>query len=214
MNAWIDSGIVLLVIMNLMLLGSSRLIACIRIVAVQGIVLGTLPLIIQTDDVSLRLLILAAVSMTLKGGIFPWLLTRAVRGADARREVEPFVGFTLSLLLGVGMLGASLMLAGKLPVSGPVGETLLAPLALMTLMVGLFMIVSRKAAVNQVLGYLAMENGIYAFGMAVAQDEPLLVELGILLDAFMAVFVMGITIYQINREFDHIDTDRLTVLKD
>ena len=59
-----------------------------------------------------------------------------------------------------------------------------------------------------------MENGIYAFGMAFAVEEPLLVEMGILLDVFVAVFVMGITIYHISREFDHIDTDRLSALKD
>jgi hydrogenase-4 component E len=58
-----------------------------------------------------------------------------------------------------------------------------------------------------------MENGIYAFGLAVALKEPLLVELGTLLDVFMAVFVMGIAIFHINREFDHIDTDLLSTLK-
>jgi hydrogenase-4 component E len=66
----------------------------------------------------------------------------------------------------------------------------------------------------QVLGYLVMENGIYTFGMAMSESQPLMVELGILLDVFMAVFVMGITIYHINREFDHIDTDRMSALKD
>jgi hydrogenase-4 component E len=59
-----------------------------------------------------------------------------------------------------------------------------------------------------------MENGIYAFGMAFAIQEPLLVEMGVLLDVFVAVFVMGITIYHISRQFDHIDTDRLSALRD
>jgi hydrogenase-4 component E len=59
-----------------------------------------------------------------------------------------------------------------------------------------------------------MENGIYAFGLAFALSEPLLVELGVLLDIFMAVFVMGIAIFHINREFNHMDTDRLSLLKD
>ena len=81
-------------------------------------------------------------------------------------------------------------------------------------MVGLFVIVSRTKALTQALGYLAMENGIYAFGMALALKEPVTVEMGILLDVFVAVFVMGIIIYHINREFDEISTDRLSVLKD
>ncbi|HSV94053.1 MAG TPA: NADH-quinone oxidoreductase subunit K, partial [Desulfobacterales bacterium] len=86
--------------------------------------------------------------------------------------------------------------------------------ALFTTAVGLMVIVSRRKAVTQVLGYLAMENGIYAFGMAFAIQEPLLVEMGVLLDVFAGVLVMGIAIYNISREFDHIDTDRLTALKD
>ena len=67
---------------------------------------------------------------------------------------------------------------------------------------------------KQTLGYLAMENGIYAFGLAFAVEEPLLVEMGVLLDVFVGVFVMGIAIHHISREFDHIDTDRLSELKD
>jgi hydrogenase-4 component E len=86
--------------------------------------------------------------------------------------------------------------------------------ALFTIFVGLFMIVTRKKALTQVLGYLTLENGIYAFGLGVAQEWPLIVELGILLDIFAAVFVMGIAIFHINREFDHIDSDRLSTLKD
>ena len=81
-------------------------------------------------------------------------------------------------------------------------------------MIGLFLIVSRKTALMQVVGYLVLENGIYIFGMALAQEEPLLVEMGILLDVFVAVFVMGIAIFHISREFDHIDVDQLTSLKD
>ena len=64
------------------------------------------------------------------------------------------------------------------------------------------------------LGYLTLENGVYAFGAAVALQMPILVELGILLDVFVGVFVMGIAIFHISRQFDHIDTDRLVSLSD
>jgi hydrogenase-4 component E len=66
---------------------------------------------------------------------------------------------------------------------------------------------------NQVIGYLVLENGIYTFGLAIVRDIPVLIELGVLMDMFVAVFVMGIAIYRINREFDHIDSDRLNTLK-
>jgi hydrogenase-4 component E len=66
----------------------------------------------------------------------------------------------------------------------------------------------------QVLAYLVLENGIYTFGVGVVAGTPMIVELGILLDVFVAVFVMGIAIFHINREFDHIDADQLTMLRD
>ena len=105
-------------------------------------------------------------------------------------------------------------MARRLPPPGSDGTAFLVPVALFTVMVGMLLIVGRRKAVMQTLGYLAMENGIYAFGLAFAVEEPLLVEMGVLLDVFVAVFVMGIAIHHISREFDHIDTDRLSALKD
>src|SRR6266478_2020071 len=68
-------------------------------------------------------------------------------------------------------------------------------------------------ALMQVIGYLVLENGIFVFGVITVVGTPLLVELGVLLDAFVGVFVMGIAIYHINREFGSIDVDRLSALK-
>jgi hydrogenase-4 component E len=68
--------------------------------------------------------------------------------------------------------------------------------------------------VSQVLGFLVLENGIFTFGVGLVQELSLLVELGVLLDVFVAVFVMGIMIFHISREFDHLDADRLSTLKD
>ena len=80
-------------------------------------------------------------------------------------------------------------------------------------LVGLFLIVSRRKAITQVLGYIVAENGIYALGVALVGGVPLLVELGVLLDVFVAVFIMSIAAYHISREFDHIDVDQLDRLK-
>jgi hydrogenase-4 component E len=213
-NPWLDTVLVLLILTNLHLLGSSRISACIHSVAVQAMLLGVIALLAQGNDMGLRLLLLAAISMVIKAGILPWLLRRAVREVGVLTEVEPMVGFTTSLLLGLGLLGAALHVAKRLPLPGNDGTSFLMAVALFTTMVGLLLIVSRRKAIMQTLGYLAMENGIYAFGLAFAVEEPLLVEVGVLLDVFVAVFVMGIAIHHICREFDHIDTDRLSALKD
>jgi hydrogenase-4 component E len=115
---------------------------------------------------------------------------------------------------GVALLGVCFLIARPLHLPEKVQAGILIPVAMFTVIIGLFIIVSRKKAITQVLGYLAMENGIYAFGAAFALQEPLVVEMGVLLDVFVGVFVMGIAIYHISREFDHIDTDRLSALKD
>ena len=196
-----------------MLLGSSRLGTCIRIAALQGILLGLLTLTAWSEG-ALRSGILGVASAGLKGVVFPWLLSRALRDADVRREVEPFVGYNLSLLIGTTALATSLWLAGRLPPPNPDASTLVFPVALFTILAGLLLIVSRRKALTQVIGYLVLENGIYAFGAGLVENTPMVVELGVLLDLFVAVFVMGIAVFHINREFDHIDTGRLTVLRD
>ena len=210
----IDVILILIVLTNLRLLGSSRLGASIRTVAVQGFLIGLLPLLTHDHGVLWQILILAVGSMALKGVVFPWLLLRALREADVRREVEPFVGNVTSLLVGIVALGASFWIGQRLPLPNSMTSALLVPVALSSILIGLFLIVSRKKAVNQVLGFLVLENGIFTFGVGLVRELSLLVELGVLLDVFVAVFVMGIMIFHISREFDHLDTDRLSTLRD
>jgi len=212
MKTWVDLIMVCLFLGNLAMLGSSRISVCIRTAAVQGVLLGLLPLV-HRDGWAIHSWILAAASITIKGTAFPWLLFRAMREANVRREVEPFVGFTGSLLIGMLALGLSRWIASRLPLPYPAISPLVVPVALFTMIVGLFLIVSRRQALTQVIGYIVLENGIYTFGLAIARDIPVLIELGVLMDMFVAVFVMGIAIYRINREFDHIDSNRLNTLK-
>jgi len=213
MTMWIEGYLVVLVLTDLWLLGSSRLVSCIAAVSVQGVLLGVLPLVLGSEAPLWRLALQAALGLSLKGIVFPILLMRAARSVNVRREVEPFVSYPASLAVGVLLLVLSLWLASRLPVPGSHGPRLLVAGALFMALTGLFIIVGRKSALVQALGYLAMENGISAFGMALAEQEPLLVEMGTLLDVFVGVFVMGIIINHIGREFDHIDSDRLTNLK-
>ena len=210
-----DMLVMLLVLTNLRLVSSARIGACIGTVAIQGVLLGAIALTASRGELSLKLVGLALATVGVKAVLLPWLLRRAVRGAGVSREVEPIVGFTASVVVAAALLGLCFVISRPLQASAPAGAAqMLIPGAMFTILTGLFIIVSRRKALTQVLGYLAMENGVYAFGASLAVQEPLLVELGILLDVFVAVFVMGIVIYQINREFDHIDTDRLSALKD
>ena len=214
MTTWVEGFLVILMLTNLWLLGSSRLLSCIAAVSVQGVLLGLLPLVIGIDAPLWRLILQAGISIGFKGIALPLLLLRAValRGRAPR-------GRALCRLLGFppdrGRRSRCLPFHRASPADpGGAAPLLLVPAALFTALTGLFIIVSRRSAIVQALGYLAMESGIAAFGLALAEQEPLLIEMGTFLDAFVAVFVMGITIFHISREFDHIDADRLSSLKD
>lgn len=214
MRALLDTLMVLLVFTNLRLLGLSRLSASIRTVAAQGVLLGLVALAAHAGHWTGRILMIAAIGIAVKGVAFPLLLFRALRAAKIRREVEPFVGYIPSVLAGVAAFLLSLWIAARLPLPARPASDLIVPTALSTMLVGLLLIVSRKKALSQALGYLVFENGIYIFGVGVAYEAPALVEMGILLDVFVAVFVMGITVFHIAREFDSIDTTRLATLKE
>jgi hydrogenase-4 component E len=218
MSSVIQPILIFVVITNLMLLGSSRRRSCIHLVAAQGILLGILPLALPEQGHAVSAIVLALASIVLKGVVFPRLLLRAQRTVGVKREFQPIIGYSASILLGILFLAFSLWLGTqlKLPekLRETVGSQLAVPVSIFSILIGLLLIISRNKALTQVLGYLVMENGIYIFGVTLVRDQPWLVETGILLDVFVAVFVMGIAIFHISREFDHMDVDQLTVLKD
>jgi hydrogenase-4 component E len=213
MTAMLDTVLVILILTTFSLLGSSRLGACIRMVALQGVIAGVLPLATAGAGLTWRVAAIGAAVIGLKGFLFPRLLLRALRESNTTREFRPFVGYSASLFFGVLALLASFWLDSRLMFPVHSASTLVVPVAISMMATGLFLIVTRRTAINQVIGYLVLENGIYAFGLAIVRDIPALIELGVLMDVFVAVFVMGIAICHINREFDHMDSDRLTALK-
>lgn len=215
MEQMIDGLMVFVILANLLLLGSSRLGACIPAVGLQGFTLGLLPLsLFFQHGITLRLACLVAVTIPLRGFLFPWLLWHALRQADIRREIEPFVSYPVSIIAGVLSLVLGSWMASRLPVPDLAHHELLLPVAFSTILVGLFLIVSRRLAINQVLGYLVLENGIYILGLTIAREVHFLVEMGVLLDIFVAVFVMSIAVFRISREFDHMDIERLKTLRE
>lgn len=214
MTPTIDALLMFALLVNFALVGSSRLVFCIRVLAAQGIALGVLPLLLPEHETSLRVAAIAILTVAFKGFLFPGLLLRAQRVATVRHEVEPLVGYSVSLVGAVVALGVAFWLGRRLDLPRPIAVPLTIPAALFTCFIGLFLIVSRKTALNQVIGYLTLENGIYLFGITLAHEEPFLIEMGVLLDVFAAVFVMGIMVFHISREFDHIDVDQLSELKD
>jgi len=97
---------------------------------------------------------------------------------------------------------------------GPGLSPLLIPAALTTVLTGFLILVTKTKATNQIIGFLVLENGIFTFGMTILSEFPTMVEIGVLLDLLVGVFIMGIMLYHINKTFDNIDTRGLSVLGD
>jgi hydrogenase-4 component E len=199
--------------LNLLALSSSRLPTLISAMSVQGMALGAMPLVIE-DHLDGRMVLIAAATVAGKGLVIPTLLRRAMRAALIQREVEPFIGFVPSLLLGAGGTIAALALARMLPLLPEDAGSLLVPGSLASVLTGFVLLIGRTKAISQVCGYLILENGIYLFGLLLVHSMPLLVEAGILLDVTVGVFIIGIIVDRIQRAFDSLDTRKLTALRE
>ena len=207
-----DQLLVLVLLINFISLGTSRLIFSIRAVAVQGVILGILPGLIH--PFSWHLVGITVVIIAVKGFVIPQMLGRAVRSAEIKREVEPFLGYVPTLLLGAIFTALSFGFAGQLPMLPEHQNFMFVPASIATLMTGFLILTTRRKAISQVIGYLVLDNGIFIFGLLLAGAMPVMVEAGALLDLLVGTFVMGIVINQISREFSSLDTSLLTSLKE
>ena len=214
MTNWLDVALAGIMLTNLLLLLAGRLPSMVRLLAAQGLLLAAVPIVAQWPETDAALFAVAGANLAMKSVAFPFLLGWTAQKVNISRELEPLVHPFVSLLAGVLFLVVALWLGSRLqPPAGSL-SSLAVPVALFTIFTGLFLIIARRKALTQVAGYLVLENGIFAFGTSVAWQQAVIVELGILLDIFVAVFVMGITIFQISRTFDSIAVGELSSLKD
>ncbi len=205
--------LVFVVLISFRLLCASRIPSAINLVAAQGTLLGIYGLSAHWSHISAELVALAAFSIILKGFFFPRFLHRSLRGVTVMRETTPFVGYIPSLLIGLGALALCQWIGVRLPLPSRDTSTLVMPVVLFCVFAGLFLIIARKKIVMQAVGYLVMDNGIYAFGISAFPQTSILVELGLLINLCVAVVVRGIMIYNLSRVFHHMDSHHLSTLK-
>ncbi len=213
MVQFLDPLLIMSLALNFVALGVSRIRGVINAVAAQGVLLGFLALFVHSG-IGPRGVLLVVVTIILKGYVIPKFLVHAMREADIQHEVKPVVDYMSSLLLGAVGTGLAIVFSYTLPLAEEHAHLLLVPASLSTVWTGFLMLTTRKRAIMQVLGYLLLENGIFLFGLLLLEAMPLLVELGILLDLFTAVFVMGIIINHISREFASTSDEKLSELKE
>jgi hydrogenase-4 component E len=213
MHPVIEPLLVAVLLLNFAVLGTSRMRAVINGSAVQGALLGAIAFFAQTGG-GVRALLVVGAALLLKGIVIPWMLRRAMRDVVVRREVAPLVGYVPSLLAGAVGTVAAIVFARTLPLAPQHQGSLLVPAALATVFTGFLLLTTRRKAITQAVGYLVLENGVFVMGLCLIESMPFLVEMGVLLDLLVGVFVMGIIIGHIQRELESLDTTRLSKLKE
>jgi len=173
--------------------------------------LSLLPLQVESHF-TLRLLLLVGVTALVKGFVIPALLLKALRDVHIRHEVEPYLGAVPSLVLCAIGTAMALLFSGDLPLAAADRGSLYVPASLATILAGFLVLTTRRKAISQVTGYLVLENGVYVFGLLLYQ--AMVVEVGVLLDLVAGIFVMGIVLNHIQREFSSFDTERLSRLRE
>jgi hydrogenase-4 component E len=212
-----ESILVITLLSVLLSLGSTRLMALVKIMALQGVMVSLIPLFLK-DHGSLGsgAIIFFQLMILIKGLIIPGLLYMAVRKVAIKREIEPIIGYHASILSGLAIILVSVFITNHLQLSLPEGRELVLITAITTMASGFFLMMARSKAITQVIGYLMLENGIYLIGTALTKHSHTIyiVEFGVLLDLLVGVMIMGIILHNINSAFDDVDTTLLGRLKD
>jgi hydrogenase-4 component E len=155
----------------------------------------------------------AALLVALKVVAIPRVLRRMERRFGGERETRPYVNAAASVLVGAALVMMAYLVARPLVAMSDLPTRQAMPLALALVFVGLFIVVSRKKALTQIIGFLMLENGIALLAILGTYGIPLIVELGVFLDLLMGFLVMQVFVYRIHETFESIDVEQLNRLR-
>jgi hydrogenase-4 component E len=189
-----------------------RLESCVRTYTVNSWLLSSLIAIVAFMIGEAHLYIAAALTLITKGILLPLFIRRIVRQMKVTHDVEPYINNALSLTIsGILVAVVYASLREGIFVSGFSKNVL--QISIAVILIGLFIMITRRKAITQVIGLLFMENGLFLAGFSLTFGMPTIIELGVLFDMLMAVIILGIFAIQIKRVFTSSDLDRLTILK-
>jgi hydrogenase-4 component E len=189
--------------------------AIVRLLACQGVALAAIPLTEGIYESDAALVMVGAVVLVLRAVALPGLLGRAVGTEEAeRRESTPLVNTTSSLLITAVLTVLAYAVTRPIIALDPSPATRAAPAAFAVILIAVFVMVSRRRAVSQAVGFMMLDNGIAATAFLITSGVPLIVELGVSLDVLFAVLVMGLLTGHMRLAFGGTDLDQLRELRD
>ena len=204
----------LLLLISFAMLSQRRIAGLITLFAWQGAALATSTIIVAWSTGQHHLYYSAAITLALKVIAMPWYFFRIVKQLDVDRDVEPMINIPTTMLIGIVLVIFSFNLA--LPIAELSGTVMRSTLgiALACVLLAFLMMITRRKAIPQVIGFLAMENGLFFAATSTTYGMPLVVELGVALDVMVAVFVLSIFFFQIRETFDSLDLKHMEKLKE
>jgi hydrogenase-4 component E len=195
-----------------------ELAAIVRLFAAQGVALAGIVAVLAGHEHSAELWLLAAGILGLRAGLLPYLVQRALASSQASlgaaRETRPLVNVSASLLAAAVLTLLAYAVSQPLVELAPSPATRAVPVGVTVVLIGFFVLVTRRLAVSQVVGFLLMDNGITAVAFLTTAGVPLIVELGVSLDVLFAVLVLQILTTRIRVAFGNADLDELRELHD
>jgi hydrogenase-4 component E len=191
-----------------------RILSLIHLFTMQGATLSLATAVVGYMTGQPHLYVSAGLTLALKVMLIPWLLHRVIDRLGLRRDVETLINIPTTMLIGIGVVIFSFNLA--IPIShlssalasGTLG------IALACVLLSFLMMITRAKAVPQVVGFLAMENGLFFAATSATYGMPMVVELGIALDVLVGVLILGVFMFQIREQFDSLDIRNLEQLKE
>ena len=196
-----------------LMVGQKALFTAIRLYGVQSLLLAIVGVTIAVADSRLELLVTAGLTVALKTILIPWFLMRVIDRIGIHREIEPFLNVPASLLVCVGLTVVGYRVSTGFPFAARGASHHLIGVALSMLLIGLFLMVTRKKAITQILALLTVENAVFLVAVGVTPGMPLIVELGISFDVILAVLILGVLVHRIVDRFESMDVSRLSKLK-
>ena len=198
----------LMLVVSFALIYQDRILAVLRMFAVQAIILSVAVAWEAWVQDRPDLFITAALALGLKGMVIPWALHRMIFRLGIHREVEHVVGVGLTMLIGLGLTALSLMLVLKATASAPSLAREGLAIALAIILLGMLMMITRRNAVTQIIGFMSIENGLI-LGATGARGMPLVVEISVAFSVLIALFVFAVFVFRIRERFDTVDVAAL-----
>jgi len=213
--AQISSFLAALVLLSAFgMLVQKRINGLINLFAWQGLFLSINTALVGYFAGKHHLYISSLLTLSLKVVLLPYILHVLVDRLKIRKEVESVVNIPTTMLIGIALVIFSYhLMAPVRELSTLITRSTLA-IALATVMIGLLMMITRKHAVTQIIGFLALENGLFFAATSATYGMPLVVELGVALDVLIAAFIFGIFFFHINTAFDSLDVEQMARLKE